>query len=176
MKRLMTFVASAALCTMVSVSAMAAPEQTASTMTNSIGVVDMQQVYENSPKIKKLSETLKEQFSKRRDSIVQMGKELQAQIQKYQKEKPVLSQKDLTTLQKKIREQQVKLREAQVSFQQDLFSAQSKEMKNFITKVRGVVKTIATQKHLSVVLAKNNLLYANHSLDITKTVIDKIKD
>lgn len=140
-----------------------------------IGVVNMQTIFRDSPQVKKINASLKRQFAGRKDSIVKMGKQLQSALQNYQKNKAVMSSKDLTALQSKITKQEMQLRAAQAKFQKELFEAQNKQMTAFMNKVRGVVKTVAAQKNLSMVLPKNSVLYSDNNLDLTKQVLSKLQ-
>src|SRR5690606_27970869 len=110
-----------------------------------------------------------------KDDIVAQGQKLQANLQKYQKNKAVMSQSDLSDLQNKITKEEVDLRNAQAQFQRDLFEAQNQQMSSFMDKVRGVVKTIASQQELSMVWPNSSVLYSDKNLDITQQVIDKLK-
>lgn len=140
-----------------------------------IGVVNMQQIFHDSPQIKKINNTLAQQFSPRREKIVKMGKQLQADVQKYQKNKSVLSATELTSLQNKITQEETQLRQEQTQFQQELYTAQDAQMTKFMKQIRGIVQTIAAKKELTVVLPKNSVLYAASDLDITSELLSKLK-
>lgn len=140
-----------------------------------IGIVDMQQVFQQSTQVKKINDDLTKQFSSRRDEIVKLNKDFQANVQKFQKDKTVMSAKDLDDLKNKITTQEGQLRQEQSKFQQDLFAAQDAQMKKFMDTVKSVVQKIADDKKLDVVLPKNSVLYAGNGMDITSDVIGKLK-
>lgn len=140
-----------------------------------IGVVDMQNIYQNAAQVKKIQDDLKKQFEPRRAAIISMGKQLQDEIQTYQKNKAVMSKADLDTLQKKIEKQEMELRQKQTQFQQDAYSAQNKEMGTFMDQLRNATKTVATSKGMTLVIAKNSTLYSGDNLDITKEVLSKLQ-
>lgn len=147
----------------------------ASVLAAGVGVVDMKQVFQTSPQIKKINADLKSKFSGQRSSIMKMGKTLQANLKKYQKNKAVMSSKSLAALKAKITSQEMKLRQAQTKFQRSLFAEQNKRMKTFMDQVKGVVQKIAKKKSLDVVLPKNSVLYSNGSLDLTASVLTGLK-
>ena len=136
-----------------------------------IGVVDMKEIVQSSPQIKKINEQLGRQFASRRQNIMKMGQALQEQLKDYTKNKAVMSKADLDKLQAKITSEEATLRQEQAKFQQDLYAAQNKEMADFIEKVKGVVKTIAAKENLNLVLPNNAVLYSAQHVDITQTVI-----
>lgn len=140
-----------------------------------VGVVNMKQIIESSPQIKKINEQLGRQFASRRNKIMQMGQALQTELKNYAKNKAVMSKADLEKLQAKVRNQELTLRQEQAKFQQDLYAAQSKEMADFIAKVKDVVKTIAAKENLNLVLPNNAVLYSAQNVDITQNVINSLQ-
>src|SRR3990172_13154914 len=79
-------------------------------MAQSIGVVNMRQIFESSPQIKKINDQLNKQYSPQRDKIVVMGKELQENINKLQKNQAVMDKKSLDQLRDTIAKQEQDLR------------------------------------------------------------------
>lgn len=148
---------------------------TVSVFAGEIGVVDMQKIFKSAPQIQQINSTLTQKFANRKQKIIEMGKQLQTQIQKFQKNKAVMSASDLATMKKNITAQEMKLRQMQAQFQQDFFKAQNKRMSEFMTKVRGIVKTIAAKKDLDMVLPKNSVLYSQGGADITPQVITALQ-
>lgn len=146
----------------------------AATTTN-FGVVDMQKIFQSSPQVKKIRGQLKKQFASKRAKMIKMGKSLQANMKKYQKEKLVQNQKSLTALQKKINKQGLALRQAQAKLQQAAFVAQNRQMGSFISKVKSIVKTLAKKKGLGIVLPKNSVLYSQSGMDLTPEVLAKLQ-
>jgi outer membrane protein len=140
-----------------------------------VGVVDMQSVFQTAPQVKKINDNLTSQFQDRKNKIVQMGEQLKADIKKYQKNKAVMSKNDLSSLETKITDEEAQLRQEQTKFQQDVYQAQNQQMAQFLEQVKGVVKTIAGQKKLEMVLPKNTVLYSQDGLDITSDVLANLK-
>lgn len=169
MKRILMLVGMA-LAVIWSVNIFAAPAHP-----GQIGVVNMQQIFHDSPQVKKINAALTRQFEGRRNNIVKLGKQLQSDMQNYQKNKAVMSAENLANLKNKITKEETNLRRQQMQFQQDLFSAQNKKMEKFMNQVRGIVKTIAAKKQLTMVLPKNSVLYADTGMDITTEVLSKLQ-
>lgn len=165
MKRLVMVVC-VALAAMLSFSAIAS---------NRVGVVNMQRLIQQSPKVKQLGEQIKAKFATRRNKVIAMSKKLQANVVKYQKNKAVMSAAQLAALKAKITAQETQLRTAQVKLQQDLFHAQNAAMTKFVAKLRNIVKAIASEKKLDMVLPRNTVLYSDNSLDITADVEKRLQ-
>lgn len=140
-----------------------------------LGVIDMQQVGRNSPQLKKIQANLKQQFAGQRAKIMTMGKALQANMQKYQKNKSVMSSADLANMKKQIMSQEMQVRQAQAKFQRAVYAAQNQQMTSFFTRIKGVIKTVAAQKKLDLVLPKASVLYSANSVDITPEVMKVVK-
>lgn len=144
-------------------------------MAQSIGTVDMKRIFESSPQVKKLNDQLTKQYAPDRDKIVAMGKSLQENINKLQRNQAVMDKKSLDTLRDTIAKQEQELRMQQAQFQQTLYAAQNKAMNDFMNKITDVVKKIAASKNLDLVLPQNSILYAKDGMDITQNVIDQLK-
>src|SRR3990167_4843314 len=123
MKRIMLML-SAVVLSVLTINAMAAD----------VGVINMRTIFQSAPEVQQINTSLKKEFAARRAAIVTMGKQLQEDIQKYEKNKAVMSKADLESAQKKITAQEAQVREKQVQFQQDLYAAQNKQMEAFMNK------------------------------------------
>lgn len=143
--------------------------------TNNIGVVNMQNVLQTAPQVKKINADLKKKFSARKDKILAMAKSLQSDMGNYSKNKAVMSTKKASALKARISSQETTLRSEQMKYQQDLMAAQNKAMQGFLTRLKSAVTKVATQKHLAIVFPKNSLLYAGSDSDITSAVLSKLK-
>lgn len=140
-----------------------------------IGVVDMKTILTSAPQMKVINDKLRDEFSKRKESILSQAKVLQADMANYQKNRAVLSKEKVAALKSKIGGEENQLRTEQMSYQQDLMAAQNKEMSSFLNRLKFSVTKVATKEGLSVVLPENNLLYASSNIDITKSVLDSLK-
>lgn len=164
MKRLIIVLAAVMLGSL-SVSALAGDD---------VGVVNMKKVIQQSSQVKNMSSDLHKQFSSEQKKLKKQQDALSADMQKYQKQKTVLSDKKLKALKSKISEQGMKLRQAQAKFQRDLYAAQSASMKKVMKKVRGVIRSVAKDNDVDLVLPENVVLYSKESKDLTSDVIDAL--
>lgn len=145
------------------------------TYATGVGVLDMEKVFASSPQVKTINADLKSQFADKKKSLDAMGQTLQTDMQNYQKNKSVMSKESLTALEQKIVGEQRSLQQAGIQFQKDVYAAQSTKTKAFLNQVKDVVKTIAIDKKLDIVLPKGTLLYSNSSLDVTPDVIKALQ-
>ena len=139
-----------------------------------IGVVDMKKIFNVSDKVKQIKTSLTKRFASQKNSLEKMGKSLQADIQKYQKNKTVMSKKDSASLQSKITSEEMTFRAAQSKFQQSIYAAQNESLASFMNDVKAVVKKVAAKKGVDVVLPKNDVLYSKGKLDLTRQVLKSL--
>lgn len=140
-----------------------------------IGVVNMQKIFQTSPKAKSISSSLKSQFDSRRQNIVKMSQDLQNEVKNFQKNQAVLNKAKLAELEKKIGEHSTALRQAQSKFQSDFVEAQNKQMAAFLDEVKAASAKVADKKGLDLVVPNNAVLYAKNKLDITSDVMSAMK-
>lgn len=137
----------------------------------SIGLVDMRQIFQASPQIKQINARLEKQFSPQREKVIGLGKSLQDNINKLQRNESVMSKKEVIDLRNTIQKQRNQLREAQRQFQQSLFTAQNKEMADFMRKVIHAIEHVAKKENLDLVLPKDTVLYTKDGIDITSDIL-----
>lgn len=140
-----------------------------------VGVVDMEKIFHQSSQVQAINDSLSKQFTPRKNKILDAGKQLQADIQNYQKNKDVMSKDALTTLQSKIMQEENDVRQSQTQFQQDLYTAQTEQMNKLMDKVRDIVSSIAKKQNIDTVFLKNSVLYSSNDSDLTDQVIKQLK-
>lgn len=165
MKKLVLAVAVAVVAAVSSVSAFA----------DGVGVVDMKTIFSSSPKVKAIKAELTKQFDPEKTKLEDMGKALQADIAKYQKNKDVMNKKDLAALETSITNQETAFRAAQSKFQQDVFNAQNDRLTQFMDSVKASVKTVAEKDKLDLVIPSNDVLYTKNDKDLTQEVLKNMK-
>jgi len=145
-----------------------------SSLAAGVGVIDMQQIFQNSKQVKQINDGLEKQFASQKQSVESLNKQLQANIDKFKKDQAVMDTKTANTLKDSIRDQEQKLQQQQTDLQRQLFEAQNKAMTQFLDKIKGIVKGIASSQDYDVVLPKNALLYSKDNLDVTTKVLDAL--
>jgi outer membrane protein len=147
---------------------------TVSSMAAGVAVIDMQQIFQNSKQVKQINDGLEKQFASQKESVDSLSKQLQTNIDKFKKDQTVMDTKTANTLKDSIRSQEQKLQQQQTDLQRQLFEAQNKAMTQFLDKIKGIVKGMASTKDFDVVLPKNALLYSKDNLDITTQVLSAL--
>lgn len=145
---------------------------TASSMAGSVAVIDMQQIFQNSKQVKQLNEALEKQFASQKKSLEDLGKQLQTNIDKFKKDQSVMDAKAAENLKNSIRDQEQKYQQEQTELQRKQYEAQNKAMTEFLDKIKGIVKGMASTQDVDVVLPKNALLYSKDNLDVTAKVLE----
>jgi outer membrane protein len=142
----------------------------ADTAAPTIAVVNVQQLFQSSPKIADLNKQLQAKFKPRQDKLIAAQKSLQDELDKYKKESPTMSQKDKDALQKKIGDDQASLQKDATAFQQDLNKEQSKVMKGVLADLNKIISDMAKSSNYQLVLDSQAVIYATDTADITKQV------
>ncbi len=135
-----------------------------------IAVVNVQQIFQQSPKIADLNKKLQGDFKGRQEKLVASQKALQDELDNFKKESPTMSKSDKDTMQKKITDDQSSLSKDANSFQQDLSKEQNRMMKGVLADLNTIIAGIAKKSNYSLVLDSQAVVYAADSADITKDV------
>src|ERR1700722_9268447 len=148
MKKLLAVVTSALLVSGAQV--WAADATTTVTTQPNFAVVNVQQLFQQSPKIAELNKKLQNDFKDRQQKLAAQQKSLQDELDKYKKDSPTMAQKDKDTLQKKIVDDQSALSKDYTAFQQDLNKEQNKIMKSVLAQLNDVIGGIAKQNNYTL--------------------------
>ena len=167
MKKILTVVASALLIGGWMQTSIAVP--VSDTQPN-IAVVNVQQLFQSSPKIAELNKKLQSQFKGRQEKLASAQKNLQEELDKYKKESPTMSPKEKDSLQKKITDDQSTLAKDYSAFQQDLSKEQNKIMKGVLSQLNQIIGDLAKKSNYTLVLDSQAVIYSADNADITKMV------
>lgn len=135
-----------------------------------VAVVNVQQLFQQSPKILNLNKQLQNVFKPRQDKLVAAQKSLQDELDKFKKDSATMSDKDKTALQNKISDDQASLSKDAAAFQQDLSKQQNKIMKNVLAQLNDIISSIAKKEGYAMVFDAQAVIYAGEGADITKEV------
>lgn len=141
-----------------------------------VGIVNVQQVLQQSPRVVALSKKLESQFKDRQTKINDEQKSLQDELDKFKKESSTMSDKDRDAAQKKIAADRSSLVKEAVTYQQDLQKEQNKIMQGILSDLNGIVSNIAKNQSFSLVLDSQAVIFAADGNDITKDVAKKFND
>ena len=135
-----------------------------------IAVVNVQQVFQQSPKIADLNKKLQDQFKGRQQKLIAQQKSLQDEVDNYKKEEPTMSQAQKDTMQKKVAGDQAALSKDASAFQEDLNKEQNRVMKGVLAQLNSIISGLAKKNNYSLVLDAQAVIYATDAADITKQV------
>lgn len=139
-----------------------------------IGVINVQSIMQKSPMVAQLNKQLQSQFQPRQDQLVKAQNDLQSEVDKLNKNGAVMSNADRSQLQDKIIADRANLQGMSQSFQQDLNSAQSQAMQQFMVKLQAAVNTVATTGKYDLILQRSGTPYVSSALDITDQVLTQL--
>jgi outer membrane protein len=142
-----------------------------------IGVVDIENIINNSPDYKRIEGSLKKKSEELGRPLQQREQELGQQLQEFQKQaqsgiikEDVRKQKE-TEFQKKFEEIQKSKDSAAKSFQ-DYYQ---QTMKPLMEKMNKAVEQVANENNLDIIFPKAGAFVRDKSLDVTDKVRDKFK-
>ncbi len=161
------------LSTALAFSGIAIAADGASTSTapeSSVAVVQIAKVLHDSPQVKKDVEQLKAQFKKDQDAIQAKQDALQKKMADFKKNEAVTSSAEKAKTEKALAEERQALIKEIGDFQQKLTAAQKAMMDVVFKELNEVIQAVAKERHFSVVLDSQFVLYAVPTQDITADV------
>ena len=135
-----------------------------------VGVVNVEQIFATSPLVKKQKTDLQGQFKVKQQAYQKAGADLKAMVDKYNRDKAVMNDKQKKAMETQIGAAQSKVMQMQQAFTQQADDAQSKAMQQFLGKLQAATQKVAQAKHLDMVMPSTGVIYAADTLDITKDV------
>jgi outer membrane protein len=141
-----------------------------------IGILDMQQVMQQSPEVANLNKQLQDQFKPRQEKIMAAQKNLQDEMGKMNKDAAVMNDKNKEKMVQKINADRQAYQTLVQSFQQDLNSAQNKVMQKFMGNLQNAVNSVAKEGQYTMVLNRAAVPYFDPAADVTKQVLSKISN
>jgi outer membrane protein len=139
-----------------------------------IGVVDLPQILQSSPQVSSINAQLRNEFMGQQQKIINLQNNLRATSTKLSTGASKLTSDEQKKLQDEMASNQKELQQLIVNYQQQLSTAQTKAVNNFMSEVNNVVKNIAQQQNLDMVLMKPAVLFAPNMVDITSQVMQDL--
>jgi outer membrane protein len=144
----------------------------ASAQTIKIGYADAELVLVNLPEYKTNAERVQRQIVSSQKELEALSGELQGDMQKFEKQAPILSPEKLAERQQELQQRYLALQQQGASKEQELAEFEAGLMNPLIEKVGNAVNEVAASKGLDVVFKSPGLLYVNAATveDITADV------
>lgn len=140
-----------------------------------IGVISLQNLLEQLPEMKKISDDMKTKFSDRQAKITKAQDDFKKAAEDYKKNVAVMSDKEKGAAQDKLLKQEQDLQKSQMDFQRDYVAEQNKQVNALLEKIKGVVSDVAKKQNLSLILIDASVAYADKTLDVTDAVLKALK-
>ncbi|MDX9754423.1 MAG: OmpH family outer membrane protein [bacterium] len=139
-----------------------------------IAFIDLNEIFDNSPKFKAVFGDLKKLYSESKTSLDQTGKELQEKFSEFNLQKEFMSEdaaKQRRNQLLKDREQFMQMTQAEeVEFKEE----QNKKLQPLLEELQKVVEKIAKDEGYAFVFRRKYIVFGDEKFNITKKVIDQL--
>jgi len=140
-----------------------------------VGVIDLHEVLDKTPQLKKIQDDLKAKFAPQEEKLKKAQQNMQDEMKKLQRDNSVMSDSERKKLQDKIVKDRQELQQMSIDFQQKAAAEQNKAMTKLFEQIQGLIKQVATKNKLNLVLQKEAVPYYDQNLNVTDQVIKSMK-
>ncbi|GAB5465015.1 MAG: OmpH family outer membrane protein [Candidatus Kapaibacteriales bacterium] len=143
-----------------------------------IAIVDFMKVAEQLPEVQDFNKDMQKQQGMYMDTLSQRQQQLEVQIAEFQKNSGMMTEemKQQKTAELAASRQQLMVyQESKLGQQGELAQKQQKFLMEIRDVIVNAISEIAKKEKFNLVLEKSNALYSQDSMDITFTVIDRLK-
>ena len=134
-----------------------------------VGFVNTDRIFREANTAKAAQAKLEQEFSRREKELNDIGNNLKAMSDKFEREAPTLSEAQRTQRQKQLVDQDREFQRKRREFQEDLNARKNEELQQVLERANKVVKQVAEAEKYDVVLQE--AVYINPKHDITDKVI-----
>lgn len=136
-----------------------------------IGVVNMREVMAKAPQRDAITAMLKKEFTARQEELRKLDKQIQAKVEKAQRDAPVLSAQQKIDIKRELEQLNADFRLKQKAFEEDLNRRDNEEGRKLYLKVTQSIEKIAKRGGYDIILARETVPYISERSDITKDVL-----
>lgn len=140
-----------------------------------VGIVDVQKIFSQSPEVQATKAKLHKEFLAKRAQAQTAVKSLDAMMADYKKNSEVMDAGKRSEMEKTIAAKQSSIMQMESSFQEQAQAAEKKSMDEFVGQVQKAAAVVAKRDHLSLVIPNHAVIYSADSLDITPEVVAQLK-
>ncbi len=134
-----------------------------------VGVVIIDRIFREANSAKAAQAKLEQEFGKRDKEITDLGTQLKAAADKFEREAPTLSESQRIARQKQLVEQDREFQRKRREHLEDLNSRKNEELQQLIERANKVVKAVAESEKYDLIL--EGAVYVSPKHDITDKVI-----
>ena len=139
-----------------------------------IGVVNANQIVEQSPQYDAVRKSLEKEFKRRDKDLVAKQKQLKTLEDKLARDGAVMSAAEVKRLEQDIRSRRRKIKSMSDEFREDLNIRRNEEFNKLLRKVSEVVHQIGEQENIDLILSEG-VVYASKRVNLTEKVLNRLK-
>lgn len=125
-----------------------------------------------SPQYKALEAKMKADFERRANELQAEGKQLEADLKKFQQEADLMSPQDRAAKEKDLQTRQIDFGYKRRQLQEDVQTRERELTQKMMDEIKGVIESVAKEQGVSVVL--QDPVYAADGVDITDEVLKRL--
>ena len=148
---------------------------TANAAGGKIGVMKVQTIMQQAPQMVAFRASMKKRFQPQEQKIIALEKTLKQNMQKLQKDGPVMKDGDKKLLAAKVTTQRTQLMKSEIKFRGNILKAQNKGLKQFLDLLNKITKSVAKKGNYQIILRREGLPYVSASLDVTNKIMTALK-
>jgi outer membrane protein len=137
-----------------------------------VGIVNLDRIFRESNTAKAAQVKLEQEFVKREKELTDLGSQLKALSEKFEREAPTLADSQRATRQKQLVDQDREFQRKRREFQEDLNNRKNEELQIVIERANRVVKALAEAEKYDLIVQE--AVYVNPKHDITDKVIKSL--
>lgn len=139
-----------------------------------IGVVDYNRLLAEAPQAKTAAQTLETEFGPRQKQLESQRKDLEAKMQKFERDQATMAESERTKQQRDLRDQQVNFERRAKEFQEDGQLRQNEELQRVQRMIVQEVQAYAKAQGYDLVIAQG-VIYRSDAIDITPAVLTTLE-
>jgi outer membrane protein len=134
-----------------------------------VGYINTDRIFRESSMAIASQNKLQTEFSKREKELVDAGKALKTDADKFERDAPTLSESQRVSRQRQLVDQDRELQRKRQEFEEDVKNRKNEEFKLVLDKANKVIKQISESEKYDVLLQQ--VAYINPKLDVTDKII-----
>jgi len=139
-----------------------------------IGVVNANQIVEQSPQYDAVRKSLEAEFKRRDNDLVAKQKQIKTLEDKLARDGAVMSAAEVKRLEQDIRSRRRKIKSMSDEFREDLNIRRNEEFNKLLRKVSEVVHQIGEQENIDLILSEG-VVYASKRVNLTEKVLNRLR-
>jgi outer membrane protein len=139
-----------------------------------IGFVNSERILRESAPAQRADKKLEAEFSAKDKELASLGRRLQEESQKFEKDNQVLNETQRNQRQRQLQEMDRDFQRKQREFREDLNQRRNEEFSSVLQAANKVLRDIATKENFDAIF--QDATYVNPKLDITDRVLKALAD